>query len=247
MTTDLQSRETAFSTMLREVLEEPSMRRDIAAALDRVRTWVAVHREELMNGLLKALLRACEALQALDSMPAAPGYEPLLIERGQHRLVARAMAHVIVGLCEGIAADERMRGQIVADIRFLAKPGRKRAALGRRAIKLLAAPERISSLDAFGELGLIAVRFEAELRAAAQGDTAACGRVMQTAATLAPRLSVPRGRKRRAASVAHEILSSEMTKLIGQTGYTWNPAREPCQTNLGPIAPGVWRHKTDSE
>lgn len=221
--TDLQSIQTTLSTTLRELLEEAFTRGEFAAGLDRVQAWVALHRDELMNGLLKVLQLAHEAIQALDSMPPVLGYEPLLIEGGQHRLVARVMACVWVRSCEEIAADERIRGRVVADIRFLAKPGRTKGAIRRRATKLLAALERISTLDAFGEVGLIAVRFDEELKAAAQGDPVACEGVTQTAAILAPRLSVPRGRKRSAASVAHEILSSEMTQLFGPAGYTWDP------------------------
>jgi hypothetical protein len=114
---------------------------------------------------------------------------------------------------------------VVTDIRFLAKPGCTKGAIRRRAIKLLGSLETISSLDAFGDVGLSAFQFCEELEAVAEGNLTACQRVTQIAAILAPRLSVPRGRKRSAASVAHEILSSEMTKLIGPTGYTWNPAQ----------------------
>jgi hypothetical protein len=247
MTTDLQSIETAFSTMLREVLEEAFSRRDVEADLERVLvwvveklervrswvvehlervlTWVVEHRDELMAGFLSGLQRAQEAIQAIDSMPPAPGYEPLLIERGQHWLSARVLAYALVSLCEGVAIDERTRGQVVTDIRFLAKPGRTRGAIRRRAIKLLAALDRISSLDAIGEVGPIVVQFDEDLKAAVQGDPAACERVTQTAAILAPRLSVPRGRKRSPASVAHEILSSEMPHLFGPRRYTWDPVR----------------------
>jgi hypothetical protein len=225
LTTDLQTI-TTKSTTLGELLGAIFPERDIAKDFERAQAWLAAQLAQLLYGLWKAVEPAVPVIECLESMPTAPGYEPLLIERDQRQLTARFIACVIVGLGKELANDARQQGQVADAIRFIAKPGRTKKAIRRRALALLGAWETVCGLEIFRAVDLSVFQFGEELKATAQGDPAACERATQMAAILAPRLSVPRGRKRSAASMTHELLSSEMTPLFGPTGSTWNPAQE---------------------
>jgi hypothetical protein len=192
------------------LLEAIFPERDIAKDLERAQAWFAAQFAQLLYGLWKVFEPAVPVIECLESMPTAPGYESLLIERGQRRLTARFVACVLVGLGKELANDAKQQAQVANAIRFIAKPGRTKNAIRRRAVALLRAWEIVCGLEIFRALDLSVFQFGEELKAAAQGDPAACERVTQTAAILAPRLSVPRGRKRSAASITHELLSSEM-------------------------------------
>ena len=65
-------------------------------------------------------------------MPPAPGYERLLIDRGQHPLSARMMSYALIKLSAVAASEARMEREAVDAIRFLAKPGHRKRAVSRR-------------------------------------------------------------------------------------------------------------------
>ena len=109
----------------------------------------------------------------------APGLASLTISRGRRR-----------------ANESRRLPAVVGAIRFLAKPGR-----GRRAI-----------------------RRKAEVLRAAWNETS-IRRITEIVAAVAPFLSIPRGRKISAASAAHEFLLDEAPSVMHVHGDTWDPSR----------------------
>lgn len=64
------------------------------------------------------------------------------------------------------------------------------------------------------------------LRSFADGDEAAPERLVEIAATVAPRLSIPRGPKISAASACHEIFLKEASSVTGVQGCTWNAYKD---------------------
>jgi hypothetical protein len=157
----------------------------------------------------------------MDS-PPSPGYEPLLLQHGQHPMVARMLARLIIRVGLEEANDVRRLRDVRNAIRFLAKPGQNKDAITRKAAIVLAALDETFILDkVFRKVDLSVQEFAESLGAAIGGDECARRRVTEIAAVVAPKLSVPRGPKPSAASIAHELLLSE-GKMTGQTIYTWD-------------------------
>jgi hypothetical protein len=75
----------------------------------------------------------------ISRSPASPGYEPLLIKRGENPLLARVKSYLAVDPGRKIADESRKYREVVAAIRFLAKPNRSRWAVNRKIALLLAA------------------------------------------------------------------------------------------------------------
>jgi hypothetical protein len=73
----------------------------------------------------------------ISRSPASPGYEPLLIKRGENTLLARVKAYLTVDQGRKIADESRKYREVVAAIRFLAKPSRSRWAVNRKIALLL--------------------------------------------------------------------------------------------------------------
>ena len=196
---------------------------DIAAGLKRAEADV----DRFLFGLQRAMALACQAVERLENTPPMPGYEPLLVQQGQHPLVARIFSYLLVrGATE--AANDAKTNRTVADaLRFLASPGRRRRAISQRAAVLLEASNKTGCLSTvFSGFNGSMFEFIGLLDAVVQGDDAACRRVMEIAADLAPRLSIPRGPKASAATIAHELLLSEMSAMTGSRIYTWDITTE---------------------
>ena len=81
--------------------------------------------------------------RAVESCPST-AYEPLLIERGVNPVLARGLASLAIRIGTRQANESRRLPAVVDAIRFLAKPGRRRQAILRRAEVLLAAWEETS-------------------------------------------------------------------------------------------------------
>src|ERR1700687_5909709 len=75
---------------------------------------------------------AADYLLKISRLPASPGYEPLLINRGENPLLARVKAYLAVDQGRKIADESRKYREVVTAIRFLAKPNRSRWALNRK-------------------------------------------------------------------------------------------------------------------
>jgi hypothetical protein len=107
-----------------------------------------------------------------------------------------------------------MQGIVVDAIRFLAKPGRQKRSISRRAAALLEVWNTNFDLgNVFDGVDLRVLEFGEALKGAVRGELASCQRVTEIAAALAPELSVRRGRRASAASLAHEF-------SLGQHGRT---------------------------
>ena len=190
--------------------------RDIAAGKKRLEAGL----DQLQRGFNRVLVFACEAAERLENMPPTPGYEPFLVEHGQHRLVARLMSHFLVSRSTEAANDARTERTVVDALRFLEKPGRTARAISRRATALLEAEKTGSPLgEVLHGSNLSAFEFLELLGAVVRGDRSSSQRVREIAAVLAPRLSVRRGRKASAATIAHELLLS-----LGSRSYSWDYA-----------------------
>jgi hypothetical protein len=206
-----------------EFLGELFTRRDIDAGLKRAQTFV----ENLTKVVERVVISACEMAERLDKLPPAPGYEPILIQRGQHPLMARGFSYVIIGLGKDAATEARTQRIVVDAFRFLAKPGRTKRSISRRAAVLLEVWNTRSTLGtAFNGVGVSVFEFVEALEGAVRGDLTGCQRVTEVAAALAPGLSVRRGRKASAASIAHELLLTCVANMAGPKAYTHDHVSE---------------------
>jgi hypothetical protein len=68
----------------------------------------------------RVIIPACEMVERLDKLPPAPGYEPMLIERGHHPLMARGLSHWIIRSGKEEANKAKMQ-RIVVDDRLSAR------------------------------------------------------------------------------------------------------------------------------
>ena len=106
-------------------------------------------------------------------------------------------------------------------------PGRRRRAILRRAEVLLAASEETSIIETiFDEAGLIELEFIGLLKSVVEGREVAWRRITEIAATIAPRLSIPRGPKISAASATHEVFLETVAELLAPRAYTRDPISE---------------------
>ena len=64
------------------------------------------------------------------------------------------------------------------------------------------------------------------LKSVVEGREVAWRRITEIAATIAPRLSIPRGPKISAASATHEVLLETVAELLAPRAYTRDPIRE---------------------
>jgi hypothetical protein len=121
-------------------------------------------------------------------------------------------------------ANKASKQRIVADtLRFLAKPGRRKGSISRKAAALLEVSNTTLALsDAFHDSDISVFDFVEALEGAVRGELAACRRVREVAAALAPGLSVRRGPKVSEASITHRLLFSYLAKTAGPKSYTYN-------------------------
>jgi hypothetical protein len=120
-------------------------------------------------------------------------------------------------------ADESRRcREVVAAIRFLAKPNRSRWAVNRKIAFLLAASRETRIIRAiFTEAGLSDHILVNLLPSAAQGNEMAIERILETARVAAPRIRIRRGPKVTAASAAHELFL-EKQGIRGASAYSYS-------------------------
>ena len=197
---------------------------DIAAGLNRVMTFVETLADRIPAVIERVLIPACEMVERLDKLPPAPGYEPMLIERGHHPLMARALSYWIIRSGKEEASKAKMQRIVVDALRFLAGPGRTKRSISRKAAMLLETWNTTSDLgDVFNGAHIRGFEFVEALEGAVRGDLAACQRVTEVAAVLAPGLSVRRGPKASVPSIAHELLLTYVARNAGPraTPMTW--------------------------
>jgi hypothetical protein len=123
---------------------------DIAAGLTRVLTFVEAFANQMQAGLERVAIPICEWAARVESAAPVPGYEPMLVERGHHPLMARGLSYWLVGLGKDEAFKVIMDPVVANALRFLAKPGRTKRSISRKAARLLEVWNATSSLsDAF--------------------------------------------------------------------------------------------------
>jgi hypothetical protein len=195
---------------------------DIAAGLARFLTFF----DQLAAGAERVALKLCEMTDRLEKAPPVPGYEPLLVEHGQHPLMARALSSWVIRSGRD-AANKDPTHRIVADtLRFLAKPGRTRRSISRKAAVLLEDRQVTSALgDALHGSDVSLFEFVESLKGAARGEIAAYTRVTKIAAAVAPGLSAKRGPKVSGASMSHELLLALRDRTEGPKSYTYDAYR----------------------
>jgi hypothetical protein len=142
---------------------------------------------EAEDALRIRFLAAIYLLKASRSLPS-PGYEPLLIKRGENPLLARVKAYLAVDQGRKIANESRRYREVVTAIRFLAKPNRSGWALNRKIALLLAASRETRIIRAiFIEARLSDHIFVSMLPLAAQGDETAIEWILKIAVRRLPR------------------------------------------------------------
>jgi hypothetical protein len=168
---------------------------------------------------------ACYLLQIAHSAPS-PGYEALLIKRGENPLRARVKAYLTVSEGKKIAHEARRYREVVAAIRFLAKPNRSRWAVNRKIGLLLAASRETRIIRAiFIEAELSDHILINMLPSAAKGNEMAIERILEIARMAAPRIRISRGPKVTAASAAHELFL-EKHGIRGASAYSYSELEE---------------------
>ncbi len=194
-------------------------------------------REPVVKGMIRLTGREVEDARRLrllatafllntSRLPASPGYEPLLIKRGENPLLARLKAYVTVDQGKKIADESRRYREVVTTIRFLAKPNRSRWAVNRKSAILLAASRETTIIRAiFIEAGLSDHILINLLPSAAQGNEMATERILEIARTAAPRIRMRRGPKVTAASAAHELFL-EKHGIRGASAYSYSELEE---------------------
>ena len=201
--------------------------RDIVAGLERGLTVVETLANRISAVLERVIIPVCEMLERLEKLPPVPGYELVLIERGHHPLLARGISHWIIDLARDEAHKAKMQGIVVDAIRFLVKPGRQKRSISRRAAALLEVCNTNFDLgNVFDGVDLRVLEFAEALKGAVRGDGAACQRVTEIAAALAPGLSVRQGPKASAASLAHEFSLTCVANMAGPKAYTYDHVSE---------------------
>ena len=176
---------------------------------------------EHIQGELAAI---AERFREVAESPPSIGYEPLLVESGYNRIIARCLARIVVRRGRRVGFEERQRTRVLQAIRFLAKPGRKRSAVLIRAKTLTAAWNETSIIETiFDEHRLPNEReFVELLQRAASGLTFDCDRLTGIAISVAEVARTRRGPRITAVSAAHEMFVSEFPRVDGPTAYTWN-------------------------
>lgn len=107
------------------------------------------------------------------------------------------------------ANESRRLPAVVGAIRFLAKPGRRRRAILRRAEVLLAAWDETSIMETIFDNASLSVGVIGLLKSVVEGRAVAWRRITEIAATFTLP-SIPRGRKISAASASHQLLLEEL-------------------------------------
>jgi hypothetical protein len=172
--------------------------------------------------VLRTRLLAVAYLLDISRSPASPGYEPLLVKRGENPLLARVKAYLTVHEGRRIADESRRYREVVAAIRFLARPNRSRWAVNRKIALLFAASRETRIIRAiFIEANLSDSTLINMLPSAAQGDEMAIERILEIARMAAPRIRIRRGPKVTAASAAHELFL-EKHGIVGASAYTYS-------------------------
>ncbi len=181
--------------------------------------------DPVRDSLKIRLATARYLLQIAHSAPS-PGYEALLIKRGEKPLIARAKAYTTLSEGRKIADECRRYRDVVAAIRFLAKPNRSRWAVNRKIGLLLVASQETRIIRTiFINANLSDHLLVRMLPSAGQGNQMVIERIFEIARMAPPRIRIPRGPKVTAASAAHELFL-EKHGVRGASAYSYRGLEE---------------------
>jgi hypothetical protein len=161
------------------------------------------------------------AAMKVSELPASPGYEPMFQKQGFNPISARGLAHLLVKSGNRRAKEDRLRPTVVKAIRGLATSNFGKTSLDR-ARYLLQVADESSIVDTICcEVGLREMDLLPLLQALVDGKPYEHQKLSDILQKLHPALSVPRGRKRSAASAAHEFaLEGDLPAKLGCSTYT---------------------------
>src|SRR5271167_1973130 len=128
---------------LGEYLEEYLARPDVVEQLKPVEA-LFVELSNVFRGMY--LMAWTIAQRAVESSPSK-AYEPFLIEHGVKPVWARGLASLTISRGRRRANESQRLPAVVGAIRFLAKPGRGRRSIRRKAEVLLAAWNETSIIE----------------------------------------------------------------------------------------------------
>jgi hypothetical protein len=163
------------------------------------------------------------ATMKVSELPASRGYEPMLQEHGFSPISARGLAHLLVKSGKRQAKEERLRPTVVKALRGLATSYTGTTSI-ERARYLLQVAGDSSIVDTICcEVGLREMDLLPLLQAVVDGNSGNPQKLTDVLKKLRLALSVPRGRKRSAASAAHEFaLDGDLPAQLGCSAYTLN-------------------------
>ena len=144
---------------------------------------------ETLKAFGKIRVQIGTAIDNVARLPASPAYEPWLMDHGNNRLGARGLATLVKHVGKRRAEDNQRRPEVVKAIRFLLKPGRRKAAIVRKAKKkiLLAAWQESSVIETiFAEAGQDEFEFIRLLEPARDGNDIDFNRLNAMAVALKP-------------------------------------------------------------
>jgi hypothetical protein len=180
--------------------------------------------ENELDHLLNFVSLSCmigAAAMKVSELPASRGYEPMLQEHGFNPISARGLAHLLVKSGSRRAKEERLRPTVVKAIRGLATSHFGKTSQDQ-ARYLLQVADDSSIVDTICcEVGLREMDLLPLLQALVDGEPHGHQKLSDILQKLRPALSVPRGRKRSAASAAHEFaLEGDLPAKLGCSAYT---------------------------
>jgi hypothetical protein len=234
----------AWMKILEDALKDPASRAGLLKATGDFHQWV-----QNFVGELKPLLKRldefiwpkfrpfveeiCEFVLRIERSPPSIAYEPLFIRLGDHPLVARVFARMIVTLGPEYADENnRQRRTIARGIRELGKKKTRRVAfIAKTSCAMLSMPAAHSLIEAiFAESGYqdLGHEFANLLERAAAADPFACRRLADLAKAVGGDISAPRGMKISVATAMHELVL-ERLRLSGKPrAYTWKEEQQGC-------------------
>jgi hypothetical protein len=166
------------------------------------------------------------AIRYVEKLPPSPGYEQYLVEDRVDPILARGMSYLVVRRGRRVAMESARLKEVVSAIRFLSAPGRKKQAISNKVSVLLGALEQTAVFEKISrDTGLELSEFILSLKAAAEGREDAYHRLTKSAASVAPYLTIRRGPKVRAQSVAHEFFLEVLHKRGKPCSFTWQDAK----------------------
>ncbi len=246
--------------ILKDVPEDPASRAGLLKAADDLHAWLQNFIEKLKPLLLRLaeyiqpkeggeqstfdpariadLFKAftakiCAFVLHVERLTPSVGYEPLFIGLGDHPIVARGLARMIISLGPEYAdQNNRQRRAIVKSVRVLGKKSARRVPfIAKTSGAMLSMPAARSVLDAiFAESGHqdLSYEFANLVEPAAAANPVACRRLADIAKAVAGDISPPRGRRISVATAMHELVLERLRCSGKPQAYTWSDEQQDC-------------------